>query len=576
MRFLPLWVAMAALCTSALASVIRLAAVKSGNPMSYWSLLLACWCGIAVYLGFGKLRVRCSGFDMTLPVPARRQWTTHLLAVLLAGGIIAAVSLAVVFLHLLLPRGEAAVEISFAVLATTLVAGLILAVLLLQMPRPELAAIPLTRRYVLWIVGVLAGVAALLVLAGVSAPFGAAALLLAAAVLGSWLYRRVPAAFVLAPREPDRSAPAIGDYSGSSFPALPMVLLRGTTAGVKEIAFLPFIVICGFILGGGLEILTDEPYWRNIRFMWIPMVAYMLFAFMGPKLGALHHLDPLPVSRRLLFAGLVLPYMLLFCISYGAGVAASIGPLSRAELVDYREGEEGFEITLPLRVYGISTGGDVPEVGSPWGESHPPSTAQPFGFSRAVIYSPYSAPAGSSDQFVALQISRAVRAVYGATIEPEEIARRYLPISGEQGLTLRRDYPGLRAGSGPVFPFLLALSAVPWLLITAALLRAYRAGIREWVRQAVVWSSLAVLLLIWLAEVACMVTGFIRPWAYRGLVEIPAMRLAESIPGTIAAWTVSVLLVGLSYLVAQSQFLRMEIPATPSKYTLIDYMKEGN
>jgi hypothetical protein len=576
MRALPLWIAMAALCTSALAGFIRLGAVKSGSPMSYWSLLLACWCGIAVYLGCGKLRVRCSSFDMTLPVPARRQWISHLLAVLLAGGLISAASLTVVFLHLLLPSRGVPVEINFPVLATILAAGLILAVLLLQAPRPALACIPITRGYVLWVIAVLAGVAVLLALAGSAAPFGAIGLLLAAAVLGWWLYRRVPPSFVLAPREPDASAPAVGDYSGHSFPALPIVLLRGTTAGVKEIFFLPFTLLCGFILGGGFEIITDEPYWRNIRFMWIPMVAYMLFAFMGPKLGSLHHLDPLPVSRRLLFAALVLPYMLMFCISYGAGVAASVGPLSRTELVDYREWEAGFDITPPLRVYEIARDGNPPETGSPWGESQPPSPSQPFSFSRAVIYSPYSAPAGSSDRFVALQISRAVQAVYGATIAPEEIAERYLTPSRGEGLTLRQDYPGLRARSGPVFPFLLALSAVPWLLMTAALLRAYRAGIREWVRQTVVWASLSVMMLLWLAEVACMVTGFIQPWVYRGLVEIPAMRLGASIPGTLAVWAVTMLLVALSYLIAQSQFLRMEIPTKPSKYTLVDYMREGN
>ena len=119
MRTLPLWVAMSALSTSALISFIRLNSLKSGTPISYWSALLACWCGIAIYLGFGKLRVRCNSFDMTLPVPARRQWLAHVLAVLLAGALIAAASLVVVYLHLLLPNRGIPVEISFPVLAST-------------------------------------------------------------------------------------------------------------------------------------------------------------------------------------------------------------------------------------------------------------------------------------------------------------------------------------------------------------------------------------------------------------------------------------------------------------------------
>ena len=180
------------------------------------------------------------------------------------------------------------------------------------------------KRHSLWymlqgILMIVAGVAALifplfssvavvLVLAGKAAPYGAIGLLLAAAVLGWWQYREVPPSFVLAPREPDAASAAIGDYGGRPFPALPIVLLRGLTAGAKEISFLPFIVLCGFILGGGFEVVTDEPFLRDMRFMWIPMVAYMLFAFMGPKLGSLHHLDPLPVSRRILFAALIAQY----------------------------------------------------------------------------------------------------------------------------------------------------------------------------------------------------------------------------------------------------------------------------
>jgi hypothetical protein len=583
MRVLPLWIALSALSASALMGFFRMCSLKSGDPISYWNALLACWCGIAVYLGFGKLRVRCSAFDMTLPVPARRQWLTHVLAVMLAGGLIAAVSLAVVFLHMLLPSRGVPVVIGFPILAVMLAGGLMLAVLLLQAPKPTLASIPLTRGYALWAVCVLAGIAVLLALAGHVALFGAAALLLTAAALGWWLYRSVPAAFALAPLEPDAAAPAdaidFGDDGERSSLVLPLVLIRGLTAGLKEIAFLPFIILSGFILGGGLEILTDDPFVRNVRFMLIPMVAYMLFAFMGPKLGSLHQLDPLPVSRRLLFAALILPYMLMLCASYGAGVVASLGPLSRVEFVNYLEGEGVFEIILPIRVYEIALDGNQPAIDSQWGESHVASYSTPFSFSRAVIYSPYSAPPGSSENFVALQISRAAQAVYGATISPEDIATRYLETAEDgsvrprgQGLTLREDYPALRSRGGPIFPFLLAVSAVPWLLMTAALLRAYRAGVREWVRQTVVWASLGLMLLLWLAEVACMVTGFIEQWVYRGMVEIPAFRLGVSVAGTLAVWVVAALLVAAAYLLAQAQFLRMEIPTKPSKYTLVDYM----
>ena len=124
-----------------------------------------------------------------------------------------------------------------------------------------------------------------------------------------------------------------------------------------------------------------------------------------------------------------------------------------------------------------------------------------------------------------------------------------------------------------MFPALVALTAVPWLLLIALLLRAYRAGIREWARQTIVWGSLAVLLGFVLATSIANIFDILQPWAIRAMVEIPVMRLGQTAAGTLAVWIVTGLLLVGAYRIVQSQFLRMEIPIKPSRYTLIAWAR---
>ena len=125
-----------------------------------------------------------------------------------------------------------------------------------------------------------------------------------------------------------------------------------------------------------------------------------------------------------------------------------------------------------------------------------------------------------------------------------------------------------------MFPALVALTAVPWLLLIALLLSAYRAGVREWVRQTVVWGSLGVLLGFVIATSLGDILDIMQPWAIRALVEIPVMRLGRTAAGTLGVWIVAGLLLAGAYRIVQSQFLRMEIPTKPSRYTLIGMVQD--
>jgi hypothetical protein len=178
---------------------------------------------------------------------------------------------------------------------------------------------------------------------------------------------------------------------------------------------------------------------------------------------------------------------------------------------------------------------------------------------------------------VALQISRAAEAVYGVAISPEEIERRWLETGPEgtvagraPGLGLRAEDPRLAPRSGPVFPIHTTLVLAPWLLLSAVLLRTYRAGTARWAGQALFWGVVVLFVLFMVGVAAAFVAGLARLWIARWLVEIAAFNLGRSVAGTAAAWAVCALLLGAAYRLAEVQFERMEIPTRPLKYSLLE------
>ena len=581
-RMLPFWLLAAGVNTSALLGVAYWRAAAQNSSISALTLILVSWVGVATYLAFTDVRTRCTHFEMSLPAKSRRLWLNNL-ATTLAGGLLI-VGLTLGLATLRIAPSVMGAPPDTGVLAVALCSGLVLATLLLQARRPTLAQIPLTAGQVVWTVVVLVGTPVALAAAAQARWLGLVPLLAAVGGMALWSYRAVPPAYSLAPRElqsaKETRTPTPVATGRPSKLLMPWMIARGVSSGAKELLAVPFILLFAVVLGGGLLALEGGSV-RELRFLYLPITTYLLFALTGPRLSSLHHVDALPISRRPLVAALVTPYLLLLCLGYGIGAMIASDAMSRLEYVNFEESEDGWRVTTPLRVYSLAWDGKPPPVESPWGETAAPEPLKPFAWSRVAAYSPYSAPPGSSARLIARQISLAVEAVYGASISPEEIRRRYLVTRGDggvtprgEGLTLRRDDPNLKPRSGPMFPVLLALTAVPWLLLTALLLRAYRAGVRERVRQTIVWGSLALLLGSVIATTIAEVLGVTEPWAIRALVEIPVMRLGQTATGVWMVWIVVGLLIAGAYLIVQRQFLRMEIPTKPSRYTLIDMARQ--
>lgn len=588
-RTFPGWGVILTLNAGVMTAVLAAIAARRGSPVSAAAIVMMIWATVAVYIAFGRTGSRCTLFDLGLPISARRIWLSHLAAMAAASTVVVVGSVWIVAVAARSLGGTVAPTVSVWSVGLLVEAVAVLAVILLELLHPSLARVPTTPGRVAWTVLVVGALLALVTGLAGAGPIGALVPAALAVAAFAWTYRSLPRAFVIVPREPavERAAVAApperaGHDLRPTRRRVWLVTFRSLWTGPKELGFYPFIVLFGLFFGNALSAWSGESETQDLRFLYVPMATYMLVAFVAPRLASLHRVDPLPIPRRVLLAGLFLPAVLALVASYGAGalVAARCG--ARTEYVDFAKGTEGgrWRVTVPLRAYEVTWDGRVPEIASPWGESHPAERLPLYRGSTAALWNPFSAPPGSSAKFVALQISRAAEAVYGAAIAPETIEARWIEtlpdgtVAGRgDSLPLRAEHPELSPRSGPLFPLILALTVTPWFLVSALLFRAYRPEIPEWVRQSIYWGGLFVIILLFLSQAVAMVADFAHPWLARALMEIPAWKLGRSAAATTSAWIVAGAVVAVAYRLTESQFRRMAVPTRPSKYSLIERMQ---
>ncbi len=580
LRRLPLWIttcAGVALLFSALHAYQAAGVPAGGEAAGPPALTAMLWCAVAPFLAFGLARRRYSRLDLALPLSARRLWLAHVAAVLLAGALVLAVSLALtVSINSLAGRlqGLAASRLDVLRLAVHLVAGLGLAVALLETVRPASATIALDRGRVLLTAASLAGVLGMLWLLAALPLAWALVPLAVALALGLRTYRSLPAAFTLVPLEAadapgtGREAPGPGvewTAGGRAGRRRGLVLAHWVAGG--PVAWLAYALIffAGMLVADLLRALTGEP---DMTIQNLLTAIYALLAFSGLTAVRLPCFDPLPISRRWLFAALVLPCLAALIAGYGAGRIAVAALEEPRDLVGLARWQDGYYVRVPARYLEIAWDGRPPEVGAPWGESLEPMLFPLIRGGRAGLYSPFPVTAASSPELYAFHIRRAVETVYGRSIPESEIRERYLAVDGEgvvprgEGLTLLADHPDLEPRDpGPVFPVALALVVAPWLLMMSIVWRTWRAGLGTGTRLTVFWGLVALLFLVMTGQIVLALADVFEPWVARGLLEIAIRRLGESWHGTLAAWFACGLAVAGAYRVAQAAFRRIELPA---------------
>jgi hypothetical protein len=341
---------------------------------------------------------------------------------------------------------------------------------------------------------------------------------------------------------------------------------------VAPILGFPLLVLFGLVLSGLKQSWVGG---ESLRFAFVLMTSYMLLAFGVLPPRKLYLLDSLPLSRRVIFAVMVIPMVLALALGYGVGLMVADVKEAKRELIHFVELDCCYGVRVPIEVCEIAWYGDPPPVAAPWGETHEGWTAPLWRGSRAVVYSPFSAPQGSSPDFIALQISRATEAVYGKQVPVEEIRERYMEVGDDgvarpkgDGLTLARDHPGLDPQPrGPVLPVMMLVVCVVWLVAVAFYMRTLRAGISEKARKGVYWGLMLGLLALHMVQFVLATSNFIHLWISAGLWEIAIRNLGTRTPGgALTIWVVNTLIVGGVYLVAQRQFERVESSPGDEKF----------
>jgi hypothetical protein len=527
-----------------------------------WSLL--------IITGFMASQQRCSSFQLALPLSARQVWTSQLLSLLVNGGLVLlALAIPTALASLVLERGSLP-PLGIAAMLARIASAFWLGVAILQAPSPALYRIPSVRY---WTVGTIASGALGTFLGAASGRwrFDWIFMFGVAAALTYWNYRRVPEAYGLEPLKPR----AVAAPRSTSWFALPVdfQIARWFQGWVMWI-YVPVLAYGGFSFAGA--VMGVEQMW--LFFLLMTMMHLHTFVLnSGHTLGRVAHL---PVSRSRLFALTVVPA--LFCVSLGhaaGGLFWSAYEARRPVLRACSEAPECFRV--PGRFYEIAGTRDLQRIVSPWGEAYelrpvPPIPGSPYG-----LYSPLETPPGSSPQFVAWQLSRAVEWVYGRSVDPDELQQRYLTPDRSGVLDmwislarLSRDLgPPMRPKSTHVPIALLFCGALTLLTLPISIGAARRLAQRKPLIEALeggegaAWSVPVLIGWTLIIVVPILLSlGDAESWALRAFVEVVAQRAAAA--GALVEaglWLLGLAAMLVGYRLAERQYAQLE--AQPSAAT---------
>lgn len=556
--------------------------------------ILVLWVPVGVYAIYAALEKRCHRVDLALPIPGRSLWLSHTLAVAAATlGVLAATAVIAAFAEWgfaqLNGDGGGVTAGGVVPLALKLGSVALLATVGLQAVSRSSSRLSRTAPHVATSILFAAGILGATLLLD-RAPIALALVpLAAAAALLQVVHRSVAPALVLSPAHAGVGGVGVAPNgrtawtgAGTTRPARsPWLLISAVYRSVSKmpaspLVGFPFVFLMGALLSGYYRAWRGE---ESLRFLMVVMAAYMLMTFTVNPPRRLFAIDAFPVRRRLVFAVLVLPLIVIFSMGYAVGRAGADAHENERELIQLVEIDCCHRVRVPIEYTSVAWDGRPPRIRSPWGETAEPWSTPLFEGSRVVLYSPFTVGDAPSIDFVALQLSRAVEAVYGTAIPAEELRDRLLvvddhglvrPRGGE--LVLSKAYPHLRVRErGPVFPVITLASCGLWLLVFAVYLRALRAGVSERLKRRLPWIIMAVLLGVHLLLYAFAMTGIGDAWVFAGFVEIVIARAAEAVPaGRFLVWIACGLVLAAIYRLAERQFERVEsLPGDDERMRLI-------
>lgn len=600
-RALPHWLPFSLVLGALLFTLVQTQIGPSGDPEHHLHgghitfALSVIWGILPLFFLYAGIGTRAEPLALGLPVSSRRAWVAHVAALILATAILLGVGVALFAAGNLVRDVRPLVHPRVWQLCLAELTALTALLVLLQRVRPSLQELPLcggviARMVLLWALGFIL----LHALMALPAAGSALALLVALGALGATAHG-LPPAWDLVGRAPDdrADAPAASPAAARGGPGSDArrVLWR-TIFHTVHLPWLfwpmvPMVMILTCVRPGyftpGLTSLAMLPW------LWV-----MLTTLLVTSAARLRRLAHLPIARARLFALAVLPILGFIALGYGLNTVITARQAARRSLVVLETPlppeERGSlsspwphphsaagasHVRVPYRFWEIGTRGALPAPRAPWGEAHPPAVLEIFRGSPRVLYLPFTAPAGSSPEYVAWQLARASERVYGAAPPVAELAERYLVEAFAAGrrieaqeINLREDYPHLRAtDAARTYPVLLLLAIVPWLLFLALVLPGLgsAATLGRRILHTLLLLSLAVPTAGWLIFLmATSSAGLSSEWRISAYYEVLVQHLTQMLPQHPALlWLVALGLLAGAYAIAQARFARIDLPLAP-------------
>jgi hypothetical protein len=542
------------------------------------------WMILMPYMLAYGITERCSRLALTLPISTRRLWLARVLGITLSGLGILGVSASTIVVGEYL-AGRQTIDPDLGALIVSVAGCLPLAAMLLQSPTPNLHKLPFSRGRILYIIGV--GVGTLLLISWLSTvpPFYSALVAVPAVMLGIRTYRALPTALDLVARQqgdrPDLSdnRPDVRGSVGIGVPfesprlkpeqqsrwTVHRTVVRTLYNPWLTVLMLTLIVIFGWRNAGY--------HWSGLsNLTWFFWVIVMLSGLVVAAMAKAPLLDALPISRRLIFAYLVLPGLTVAFLGYTLGMVTGKGMFGNRPLVEYRDmrADPNLDVRVPLEFWEIGRGAAAtPALEECCDKPYAAWSVSLLKGTDVVLHNPYHAPADSSPAFVAGQFGRAIEDVYGVQIPAEELQGRYFGARTGGGTELRDDplnllevYPGLMATEwSRSLPSVILAIGLIWLLYLAAGFSRRPGTVLTGHFVLTVIAALSLLTLIWITK-----AGYTSEWKISAFAGIIARKVADLLPGsTTTLWGIVALALTGCYFLAESRFRRHELPAQPRK-----------
>ncbi len=529
---------------------------------------------VAVFVLSSNAWTRSSRLALGLPLPARRVWAVRTGSLVAVALLSIAVLASVMGLSFDLESRRVTMNVVVALAAARASATVLLLICLFQLPQSGRDRIPIGPPYVVYLIG-----ASLLTLvfssAQISSIAGTLVLLVIAISLGVYLYCRVPPTFSIGPTIEESESPvwSMPDESDLTLPeplgddqlfgdrrspayALHWVLFRGLKTNI-----LTWFLIG--IVGASVTIAVLEFLKGTNAFLPLFFLTIYQLPLLQAALESMAPFDPLPISRRVLWAHSVGPIIISAVLGVlAAGVIFGLNPRSFTHVV-YSE----CCVKVPWDYMEISRDGQVPTITTSWGESYKPGAHPLWKGRTAALYDPFEVGKESSPRFAEYQMQRAVEAVYGIRVPAEFSSTGSKPppeVVGGAG----RDSSALDATRGRMSAdrnrtaavALMLLALLTTILIFFSLLQ-FGTSVH---RKAYKWASIGLIVLVIALAVAVSIArilGFTEVWYIGALISMGIRSLAHFIPlPTSILWIICVTFWVGACLLLEKVFCTIEMP----------------